>query len=399
MVKKTLALSILCAFSIHAFADDKCDPALQPTSEAINADYKINQAYMYEHASDAYDNSKKLQSEGKNLSASVMKYSAEYNESNNKEEFHDKVRKKLIKEGFTMNGSDAQQYYRRNLTTEQLTNWRECIAIKSAKGGLLLSAKDIAEDSFTLQATWAITAGAGADLELDVTGGKINNKTKLSEHFVGSGSQVYTVIKMKNAKKIRVGGNMASLSDSVLVPLELAPVPNPVPDKDQTKCLYKPEGAFYDFDGDGCHDKWETNFRSLTINSGSGGSFQILPSAPYNGDIGVWLVGDFNGDRKTDLAQIVTAGVDRPDYAHIFCNIYSASDYKLRDFNFKNNAKDKKNSYCVSCGKWTAEDLNNDGVSDLKHVAPDGTYKWISVTGAPPDNETKVEICGHFDKR
>ena len=171
--------------------------------------------------------------------------------------------------------------------------------------------------------------------------------------------------------------------------LDLPSIASPPPPPPVPRC--RPIGGALDFDGDGCPDDWSPSSSAISFRFGNGQAFEILPSPDYKAYNGIWLTGDFNGDRKTDLIQIVTSGVARPDYAHIFCDIQGANSYTLRDFNFRINAN-PQGDYCVSCGAWTVEDANGDGISDLRHssnVPPYSTHRWISIQPS----------CGSFQIR
>lgn len=137
-----------------------------------------------------------------------------------------------------------------------------------------------------------------------------------------------------------------------------------------------------DFDGDGCMDRWINNNNSLLIELGNGKSFPISLSEKWRSNNGVWLEGDFDGDSRTDLIQIVNSGVEHPDYAHAICKINSRNDYlNPPDFNFKEKAN-KEGNYCVSCGPWSVVNANNDKYSDLQHNSNIGNrmiHKWIST--------------------
>lgn len=146
----------------------------------------------------------------------------------------------------------------------------------------------------------------------------------------------------------------------------------------QKKCI-RMYSTITDFDGDGCFDMWRNNTNSIAFMLGNGQSFYLSPSTSWRGSNGVWLSGDFNGDHRADLIQIVTGGVTNPDYAHVFCSIQNENSYELKNFNFRKSAN-PQGDYCVSCGSWSTR-TNANGLTDLVHnsnLPPYSIHKWVS---------------------
>jgi hypothetical protein len=127
-----------------------------------------------------------------------------------------------------------------------------------------------------------------------------------------------------------------------------------------------------DFNGDGKTDIAEltTNGVVLWISNGDG-TFTVkpafLPFSGYNMTGGIqWLVGDFNGDGKTDLAHVWGGGINtwtsNGDGTFAVSNPYLPFP-----------------GYNMSGGfYWKVGDSNSDGKADILHMWSGGVNTWLS---------------------
>jgi uncharacterized protein YjaZ len=103
----------------------------------------------------------------------------------------------------------------------------------------------------------------------------------------------------------------------------------------------------------------------------AGGGFSVGTFRPWAGYAipnGVWLGGDLNGDRRSDLVHLVNG----TDYVHTWT---SNGDGTFAVGTFSPWA-----GYAVPNGDWLAGDLNRDGRTDLVHLVngTDYVHTWMS---------------------
>jgi hypothetical protein len=215
-----LALAVL-GFSTVAYAALDCSAALIPTVEQSQSDYTMLQAYMFLNAEAEYDRLKTMDKSGREAQASYKMFSAEYGESNSREEFRDKAKQRLTQEGFSMNISEAKAAHRRYLTETQLVAWKACVIAQSQAGSVLLQARDITKEGFPLRVDWVPQTGVGeGDLELNILGGLINGNSQITEKLVGSRTKSFIVVPIQDSKAVVVTANIAGRSDEFTVSLE-----------------------------------------------------------------------------------------------------------------------------------------------------------------------------------
>ena len=107
----TMLLALAPLFA-QAQSSDRCDVALQPTLDQGKSDYRLMQSFMKLHASEEYTRIHNITTDARNADASYMTFSAEYEDSHSKDEFQEKITKRLENEHFTLDVSDAKSYYR-----------------------------------------------------------------------------------------------------------------------------------------------------------------------------------------------------------------------------------------------------------------------------------------------
>jgi FG-GAP-like repeat len=129
-----------------------------------------------------------------------------------------------------------------------------------------------------------------------------------------------------------------------------------------------------DFNGDGKTDVFHavagTDYANIWFSNGDG-TFNVKSFSPWNGysiPNGIWLVGDFNGDGKADIFH----AVDGADYANIW---FSNGDGTFNVKSFR-----PWNGYAIPNGVWLVGDFNGDGKSDIFHAVADTDYAniWLS---------------------
>lgn len=229
---KTLGfLLVLLTFSNNLVGQSQaaalCQQVTAPTIEQSTSDYRRLQSFMSLNSGYEYDRLQKIDSSARGGEASYKMFSAEYNESNTREEFSEKVRQRLSREEFNLSESDARSYARRGLTDTQVNAWASCVQQVTGAGGLLLSPRSVTADGFTLIVTRVFPQGVGrGGADITVTGGVINAKTSLTDSYEGNGSTAYEVVKSQDAKAVRISGTlMRTFTDSVLVDYVVAPPP------------------------------------------------------------------------------------------------------------------------------------------------------------------------------
>ena len=110
---------------------------------------------------------------------------------------------------------------------------------------------------------------------------------------------------------------------------------------------------------------------ATVLRSDGAGSFNVSLFNPWPGyslPNGLWLTGDFNGDRRADLIH----AVNQTDYIHTWM---SNGDGTFGVGTFRPWA-----GYAIPNGQWLTADLNADGRMDIVHAVANTDYvhTWIS---------------------
>jgi VCBS repeat protein len=92
------------------------------------------------------------------------------------------------------------------------------------------------------------------------------------------------------------------------------------------------------------------------------------PWAGYAMPNGLWLEGDFSGDKKGDLVHVV----NDTDYIHFWRSV-GDGEFKVSTFR-------PWRGYAMPNGVWQTADLNGDGKLDIVHIVADTDYvhTWLS---------------------
>jgi len=96
---------------------------------------------------------------------------------------------------------------------------------------------------------------------------------------------------------------------------------------------------------------------------------KILPPPDYYIDRGSWVTADFNGDGRTDLIHLVADS----NYIHTWKSL-SNGQFEIGKFSAPSD-------YQVGLGSWVAGDFNGDGKTDLIHIVVEKNYihPWKSL--------------------
>ena len=222
----------LASFETRAQSVAACQSVLTPTIEQSNSDYRRMQSYMYTSSEYEFDRLKKLSNESRSADAGFKAFSAEYEDSNTKEEFSERVRRRLLVEGFSLNESDAKSYARIGVTDKQVDGWMSCVSNVSGAGAILLTSRGVGGNTFNLRVARVFQSGVGSGtLELSVSNGTINGVKQLSEQYVGPGAKTYEVIADSPQLKVWVRANLASLTDDLVVNLNSSTLSTPLRSK------------------------------------------------------------------------------------------------------------------------------------------------------------------------
>jgi hypothetical protein len=129
-----------------------------------------------------------------------------------------------------------------------------------------------------------------------------------------------------------------------------------------------------DYNGDGradiVHAVQDTDYVNVWISNGDG-TFSVSSFSPWSGYAipnGLWLVGDYNGDGRSDIVH----AVQDTDYVNVWLS--------NGDGTFSVNSFNPWPGYAIPNGLWLVGDYNGDGRSDIVHAVQDTDYAnvWLS---------------------
>ena len=129
-----------------------------------------------------------------------------------------------------------------------------------------------------------------------------------------------------------------------------------------------------DFNGNGksdiLHAVQGNDYANVWLSKGDG-TFTVKQFKPWSGykiPNGLWMVGDFNGDGKSDILHAVQGN----DYANVWL---SKGDGTFVVKQFK-----PWSGYDIPNGLWMVGDFNGDGKSDVLHAVQNTNYAnlWVS---------------------
>lgn len=261
-----LFVSMLLGSIVHAAP--LCDGVLRPNEEKFASDYSIRQAYMSQNAVDEYDRLSRLDANSRAVDGSYKLFSAEYKDSNSSEEFQEKVRQRLSREGFNMSASEARALLRIFVTDKQVEAWISCVKAASDEGAVLIVAKNPNTSGFPIRIRFIPPINVGeAKMTIKLDGGRVENKTTLIQTYTGKSSYPYIVKPSRNSKQVVITASIEGLSDELTIdltprvivkppsqPLTSPSAPNPCASATQVvRTLYKqllerdpePEGLNY----------------------------------------------------------------------------------------------------------------------------------------------------------
>lgn len=225
---KLITTLVLGLTGCSANAAQDCAAALVPTVEQTKSDYSMMQAYMRSSAAEEFDRLKRVSKDQLAAEASYKLFAAEFDSSNSREEFQERIRKRLDSESFSLTVNDAKAVHRKYLSNEQLSAWTTCIIQKSRGGALLLRASDPHKDGFALAINWIPQQGIpDGQLRLELTGAKIDGLSTYKVHMSGRTDLSVLVKPDDGASSIVVVGNIRSNDDSLRIRFDLSPTKPP----------------------------------------------------------------------------------------------------------------------------------------------------------------------------
>lgn len=226
---KLITIMVLGLNAGGAYAAQDCAASLVPTEEQTKSDYSMMQAYMRSSAAEEYDRLKKVSKDQLAAEASYKLFAAEFDSSSSREEFQERIRKRLDTESFSLSVNDAKAVHRKYLNSEQLAAWTTCIIQNSKGGALLLRADEPHKDGFALGISWIPQQGIpDGQLELELTGAKINGFSNYKVYMPGKTDRSVLVKPDTGASSIVVVGNIRSNDDSLRIRFDLLPTKPPL---------------------------------------------------------------------------------------------------------------------------------------------------------------------------
>ena len=142
-----------------------------------------------------------------------------------------------------------------------------------------------------------------------------------------------------------------------------------------------------DFNGDGRSDLMHvlpgTNGVNVWLSDGRG-KFKVMPILPRPGYVipnGPWLVGDFNDDGHDDVVHVVESEGR--------VGIWLSN----RDGTFRVETFAPWPNYAIPNGQWLTGDFNGDGSVDLLHAVEGTSYANVWLSNLPGPLSALVLVC------
>jgi hypothetical protein len=129
-----------------------------------------------------------------------------------------------------------------------------------------------------------------------------------------------------------------------------------------------------DFNGDSradiVHAVQNTDYVNVWLSNGDG-TFSVKPFSPWAGysiPNGLWMVGDFNGDRRADIVH----AVQNTDYVNVWLSNGDGT-FSVKPFS-------AWAGYGIPNGLWMVGDFTGDGRADIVHAVQNTDYVnvWLS---------------------
>jgi len=194
----------------------ECDAVLIPSVESRKGDYAILQAFAKVNVDELYDKIAQGSSKGRGGGVSYAGFGVDFQQSNSRSDFKERVEKRLVDEKFNLSNSESRAYYRQRVSDAQVVAWLGCVTQTGGGGAVLLSARDLDSRGFNLVVTWLPQTGVGnAQLELRATGGTINGNAIFSEQRTGRGAKTY-LVRATSKQPVKVLANIAGSTDTVM---------------------------------------------------------------------------------------------------------------------------------------------------------------------------------------
>lgn len=135
------------------------------------------------------------------------------------------------------------------------------------------------------------------------------------------------------------------------------------------------------------HAVQDSNYAHIWLSDGKGG-FAVKTFSPAEDYVipnGIWRTGDFDGDRRTDVVH----GVQDTDYVHVWKS--------NGDGSFDVSVASGPAGYVIPNGEWIVGRFNGDGRDDLLHVVNnvDYVHTWLSRTDGKFD-VTTMQFWGGY---
>lgn len=198
---------------------DRCNGVLVKTVVDSSENRARTYAYVLANAGMEYERLRNLEANQRSADLSYKVFSTEYSDSTSSEQFREKVAERASVEQFNLNETESRSRYRTGVSDAQVMAWTACMV----QGGILLTASNVDQQSFTLKATWQPQPGVQRErLDLQLQGGTINGQSGIGEEYGGPTSKTYIVTRQPAGARVLAIANIASLTDAIQVPVTLS---------------------------------------------------------------------------------------------------------------------------------------------------------------------------------
>lgn len=217
VMQLSLAAALLLYLPDSAAQVASCSAVLKPQQLVDNTVATKLYAYMYENASYAYDELKKMDQEARGLDIGYKTFQLEYNDSKSGSEFQQKVRNRIVKEGYSSDERVWRAINRSYISDGQVEAWSRCV-VSNGGGGVVLVPEAYDSEAISVLVQWAPPRGMGSGkLTVQAANGKIDGKSTFTTTMTGLSDEVFFVNPIQPTRPVQLTAKITGSADRVVI--------------------------------------------------------------------------------------------------------------------------------------------------------------------------------------